>query len=81
MQSFQISADSLNPMKKQKIFRILRIKPLMNGEKYNAIPETYFKPGIFSGNRSCIPGLQPGSVEKKADDSDNQWNSEHVDNR
>ena len=33
MQSFQISADSLNPMKKQKIFRILRIKPLMNGEK------------------------------------------------
>ena len=33
MQSFQISADSLNPMKKQKIFKILRIKPLMNGEK------------------------------------------------
>ena len=33
MQGFQISADSLNPMKKQKILRILRIKSLMNGEK------------------------------------------------
>ena len=50
-------------------------------KRNNAIPETYIKPGMFSGNRSCIPGLQPGSVEKEADDSDNQWNSEHVDNR
>ncbi len=50
-------------------------------ERNNAIPETNIKPGMFSGNRSCIPGPYSGSVEKEADDSDNQWDSEHVDNR